>query len=117
MPSALRGSKPDSPSYLRASSAAFGVSSTRLDGVSLQPPSEQHAIFPLSAVTTAPLAVVDVWTVFFSEQQGLASLAVFWTLEVLASPAWTAKANATNMEARRSFFISGRLTSPAWKGN
>jgi hypothetical protein len=66
---------------------------------------EQQAILPLSAEadTGVVFAAVEVWVVL-AEQQGL-SPAALASLETLVSPAWTARANATNIDEKRSFFI------------
>jgi hypothetical protein len=64
--------------YFRAISAALGLNSTRLDGISLQALTEpeQQDIFSLSVETTVVFAAVEVWVVL-AEQQGLSSLADF----------------------------------------
>jgi hypothetical protein len=95
--------------------AAFGVKITVVTTVlvavfSPQPPPEQHAILSFATAVEVVFVVADVAEVkVFTEQQSASAFtAAFWSFEsfeVLASPAWTATANTTNREARRSFFI------------
>jgi hypothetical protein len=109
-----RGAKFSDCNYLRAISAAFGLISRVIadfletDALhAVSPP--QQAMLPLSAETDtgASLATVEVLVVF-AEQQGL-SPAALESLDTLVSPACTARANATNTEEKRSFFIASIL--------